>query len=469
MEEKKYTNESPLPLKKRVGTDLFLTFEIRENGRLVDLSQREDITVELQKENSFTKRRTENFTVSGSRVMVQVNAADNNTVGVFCVSISYSIMASGSETGFVRVTQDYPHAYEIVRSSTEETENACPVITSGRIVTGGGGSGVDARMRLVNHGTQDTTFALTPNTMHVWGEVLKLDLSLEQIVETDVVGEYAFQFTCPNAAGTTLMLPSSVKWMGEIVIPEKGKTYQASIVNGFIAIGASRLSRRIFIDGSNHRGTLIHQWRAENGFQNGLWLDDVTESKYSQPINLVNHDAVIENGYVVTQRYSRLSSNLGAFSVPAEQFGKFWEIELEIGPFVVAGSLPTYIFNMFPGGKGNDMVFDTLKFLNGNLQSEFYLNIGGTTISDGIHQKDVQYHGENIISFGIDDVGGGYGRHFIRVGDEKVYNTDPFIPCDIGKELKWPSETVSIGVPTGFIQYDQEKKLLIKRISIYRL
>ena len=204
----------------------------------------------------------------------------------------------------------------------------------------------------------------------------------------------------------------------------------------------------------------------------GEWFPEwamVRRCKYSQPINFTNSDAVIENGYVVTQHSSKLHSNHGAFSAPAEQFGKFWEIELEIGPFAVAGALPTYIFNMYPGGKGYDMVFDTLKFLNGNLQSEFYLNIGGTTISDGIHQKDVQYHGENIISFGIDDVGGGYGRHFIRVGDEKVYNTDPFIPCDIGKELKWPNEIVSIGVPTGFIQYDTEKRLLIKRISIYRL
>lgn len=43
-------------------------------------------------------------------------------------------------------------------------------------LSGGEAGGVDTRVKLVNHGTADTTFTLTPNTMHVWGEVAAFGL-----------------------------------------------------------------------------------------------------------------------------------------------------------------------------------------------------------------------------------------------------------------------------------------------------
>lgn len=99
--------------------------------------------------------------------------------------------------------------------------------------------GADGRLRMVSHGTEDTVFSLTPNTMHVWGVVGSLSLDMDKASEEDgILAEYAFQFTCPIDAATSLALPSDVKWYnGFIVVPQAGKTYQASIVNNIIIMG----------------------------------------------------------------------------------------------------------------------------------------------------------------------------------------------------------------------------------------
>lgn len=94
------------------------------------------------------------------------------------------------------------------------------------------GGGVDNRIRLVNHDTNDTTFALTPNTMHVWGEVETLSLSLAPNTEPNILAEYDFQFTTP-ANKATMFSISGVKWAnGELPTIKAGKLYQGRIANG---------------------------------------------------------------------------------------------------------------------------------------------------------------------------------------------------------------------------------------------
>ena len=89
---------------------------------------------------------------------------------------------------------------------------------------------------LVNHGTADTTFTLTPNAMHVWGEVAQLSLTLGAPIP-NVVNEYAFEFQSP-ATPTTLSLPATLKWYNNYTPTIRaGKRYQASIVNDVIIMG----------------------------------------------------------------------------------------------------------------------------------------------------------------------------------------------------------------------------------------
>ena len=99
-----------------------------------------------------------------------------------------------------------------------------------------GDKGDTGWLRLVNHGTADTTFALTPNAMHVWGQVAQLRLTLGAAVP-NIVNEYAFEFQSP-ATPTNLSLPATLKWYNNYVTPVRAnKRYQASIVNNIIIMG----------------------------------------------------------------------------------------------------------------------------------------------------------------------------------------------------------------------------------------
>lgn len=94
-------------------------------------------------------------------------------------------------------------------------------------------------LKIVMHNSDEHTFVLTPDAFHVWPEVTQLSLTFAA-AEDGYVGEYAFQFTSPDDAGTTLVLPANIKWYdGRVVIPEAGKTYQASVVNDVIIMGGA--------------------------------------------------------------------------------------------------------------------------------------------------------------------------------------------------------------------------------------
>lgn len=97
-----------------------------------------------------------------------------------------------------------------------------------------GDKGDDGYLRVVQHGNNDTTFALTPNVIHVWDEVETLTLTLSPNTKEGALAEYAFQFICPSSKATTLSI-SNVKWVDNAIPTIRaGKTYQGSIVEGVI-------------------------------------------------------------------------------------------------------------------------------------------------------------------------------------------------------------------------------------------
>jgi hypothetical protein len=94
-------------------------------------------------------------------------------------------------------------------------------------------SGKADKVTVVDHGTSDTTFALSANVFHKWGVVSSLTLTLVSGTEW-YLSEYMFEFQS-GATPTTLSLPSSVKWVDTPTI-EANKTYQVSIVNDIAII-----------------------------------------------------------------------------------------------------------------------------------------------------------------------------------------------------------------------------------------
>lgn len=123
----------------------------------------------------------------------------------------------------------------LVSGTNIKTINGESILGSGDIVISGGGdylpSNRGGAYSEVNHGTSDTTFALTPNTFHVWDEVTNLTLTFGS--ETSgVANEYLFQFTS-GATATTLTLPDDIKWVNDSAPTiVENRIYQVSVLKG---------------------------------------------------------------------------------------------------------------------------------------------------------------------------------------------------------------------------------------------
>lgn len=100
-------------------------------------------------------------------------------------------------------------------------------------------NGKSDKLIKIEHGTNDTTFELTPNVYHVWGAVNSLTLTLAIPSNNAIYNEYMFEFTS-SSSGTTLSLPSNIQWVSEPNI-EANKVYQCSIVGNIGIIVTANL------------------------------------------------------------------------------------------------------------------------------------------------------------------------------------------------------------------------------------
>lgn len=160
------------------------------------------------------------------KIKVSELPESNDFVGLFTIGVD-------GENRSVKVSLEKIY-YEINRTAKE----ALDLMKAAKEVKQGE-KGEDGRMKIVMHNADENTFVLTPNALHVWPEVAQLHLTFAA-AEDGYVGEYCFQFTCPDDAGATLELPAGIKWYGgKVVVPEASKTYQASVVNNVIIMGGA--------------------------------------------------------------------------------------------------------------------------------------------------------------------------------------------------------------------------------------
>lgn len=123
----------------------------------------------------------------------------------------------------------------LVSGTNIKTVNGESLLGEGNIVVSGGSNSSGGAYALVEHGTNDTTFTLTPNTFHVWGEVGSLTLTLGE-EQSGVANEFLFQFESGETA-TTLTLPDDLIWANDDTpVIESNYTYQVSILKGLAAI-----------------------------------------------------------------------------------------------------------------------------------------------------------------------------------------------------------------------------------------
>ena len=132
---------------------------------------------------------------------------------------------------------------------------------------------------IVNHGTSNTTFALTPNILHVWGTINSLTLSL--VTDTDnYVDGYWFKFTA-GSSFSALTLPTGVVWAAEPEI-EAGKTYEVMIVDSL----ASYLADGI-----------------ENNYATKQWVQSNAQSPLVSGTNIktINNESILGSGNITIQ------------------------------------------------------------------------------------------------------------------------------------------------------------------------
>ena len=163
------------------------------------------------------KERSTTFSSMQENINSKIKEANAATSDLKSIKETTVAAANGAVTA---TTQ----ANEVAQQAREAAENVKD-----------GESGIP---RQAHHSTGDTTFSLRPNIMEVWGVVPELNISLAPAIDAEFVTEYLFEFTCPSDKGTSLSLPAELKWYnGYVVVPEAGKTYQASIVNHIIIMG----------------------------------------------------------------------------------------------------------------------------------------------------------------------------------------------------------------------------------------
>ena len=119
--------------------------------------------------------------------------------------------------------------------------DSAPTANSIKPVTSGGvKSALDAKdnkVTVVNHGTNDTgtsstSYSITPNVLHVWGEVTALYLDFAA-GEAGVRNEYMFKFFS-GSTPTTITLPVGVSWVQPLTT-QQDKTYEVSIIDNLAA------------------------------------------------------------------------------------------------------------------------------------------------------------------------------------------------------------------------------------------
>lgn len=149
------------------------------------------------------------------------------------IDLSEYLLKSEAETLYAPLDAILNKQDKLISGTNIKTINGNSLLGGGDITISGGSSGGSGAYSEVNHGTNDTTFTLTPNTFHVWDEVASLTLDFGS--ETSgVANEFLFQFTS-GATATSLTLPDDIKWANELAIEPK-KIYQVSILKGLASV-----------------------------------------------------------------------------------------------------------------------------------------------------------------------------------------------------------------------------------------
>lgn len=189
-----------------------------------------------RKEAEVARNKAESYRASAEGKRITAEKERSTTFSSMQENFNSKIKEANAATSDLKSIKETTAA--AANGATTATTQANEAAKQARVAAENVKDGESGIPRQAHHGTGDTTFSLRPNIMEVWGVVPELNLSLVPAIDAEFVTEYLFEFTCPADKGTSLNLPAELKWYnGYVVVPEAGKTYQASIVNNIIIMG----------------------------------------------------------------------------------------------------------------------------------------------------------------------------------------------------------------------------------------
>lgn len=189
-----------------------------------------------RKESEEARNKAESYRASAEGKRVTAEKERSKTLSSMQENFNSKIKEANAATSDLKSIKESTVA--AANGAATATTQANEAARQARVAADNVKDGESGIPRQALHGTSDTTFSLRANIMEVWGVVPELNLSLAPAIDAEFVTEYLFEFTCPADKGTSLSLPSELKWYnGYVVVPEAGKMYQASIVNNIIIMG----------------------------------------------------------------------------------------------------------------------------------------------------------------------------------------------------------------------------------------
>ena len=206
-----------------------------ETERVAAEQQRNDME-QARKKAETERASAENTRASAEGKRITAEKERSTRFSSMQENFNSKIKEANAATSDLKSIKDA--AVSAANGATTATTQANEAAKQARVAAENVKDGESGIPRQALHGTGDTTFSLRPNIMEVWGVVSELNLSLAPAIDAEFVTEYLFEFTCPSDKGTSINLPAELKWYNEyVVVPEAGKTYQASIVNHVIVMG----------------------------------------------------------------------------------------------------------------------------------------------------------------------------------------------------------------------------------------
>lgn len=107
-------------MKRRIGTDIFVTINLNDYDNTINLSNTYDNNLVLHTQNYPIVYTYPSITISGNTISFQYTSAENINIGPFDAIFKYKTADNTSELGYIQHKLDIESLFVIVYSSKDD-------------------------------------------------------------------------------------------------------------------------------------------------------------------------------------------------------------------------------------------------------------------------------------------------------------------------------------------------------------